>query len=132
MRESAVPEPDDGAGPDEAVLGAARRAFGHVASVAGRMGWRRLRRQWVIHQMARKRPAPIVRKIPTPLTTVDRTVYRAARSGSWPSAVVTEMFSGNVPEARVSTRKLFGGVLRLAARGSARRRPGTRACRSRA
>ena len=67
-------EPDDRAGPDEAVLGPARRAFGHVASVAGRMGWRRLRRQWVIHQMARKRPAPIVRKIPTPLTTVERTV----------------------------------------------------------
>ena len=68
-------EPDDRAGPDEAVLGAARRA-GSVtcASVAGRMGWRRLRRQWVIHQMARNRPAPIVRKTPTPLTTVERTV----------------------------------------------------------
>ena len=56
------------------MLGAARRAFGHVASVADLMGWRRLRRQWVIHQMARNSPAPIVRKIPTPLTTVERTV----------------------------------------------------------
>ncbi len=55
-------------------FGVACRAFAHVAIVAGRMGWRRLLRQWVTHQIARKRPAPIVRKIPTPLNTVERTV----------------------------------------------------------
>ena len=64
-----------------------------------------LRRRWMSqpHQIARNTIAPTVRKTPTPLTKVERTLIVVRRRSARPSGVVTVSSTGDVPEPRVST-----------------------------
>ena len=55
------------------------------------------------HQIARNTIAPTVRKTPTPLTKVERTLIVVVPSGIGRPLAVTVMRTGAVPEPRVST-----------------------------